>query len=229
VTGSCPMCARQLASDMRYCPYCGIRVGEGGASPGTLQMTPPSPYGGMPYPMAFPGAYPYPMMYPPPYRPVTQKRVFGITGGILLIVGGSLQLIPALVLILGWWSDDLLVMTIGLVDIMAFALSIAGAVAAFKRAWRVLALIGPAFLLGASVVTALEIPEFMLMVMPLAILSLIFMALGFGDMRQEGWPGYGVPMPGGVVPPFGVASRVPPGQAPTGGDSPVEGFRPGRT
>jgi len=227
VTGSCPMCARQLASDMRYCPYCGIRVGEGGASPGTLQMTPPSPYGGMPYPMAFPGAYPYPMMYPPPYRPITQKRVFGITGGILLIVGGSLNLIPAIVFLFGWWDDDLLVMTIGLLDMMAFGLAVAGAVAAFKRTWRVLALIGSAFLLGASIVTAIVMPEFTLIILPLAILSLIFMGLGYGDMRQEGWPGYGSAMPGGVVSPFGVPSQVPPSRSDPI-EVPVEGMHPGR-
>ena len=203
------MCARELASDMRYCPYCGIRVGEGGAPPGTLQMAPPSPYGQSPYPMPYPGAYPYPMMYPPYYRPITQKRVFGITGGVLLIVAGAIMLIPGFVLLFDWWDPDLITTTAGLVDVIAFALAIAGAVAAFKRSWRVLAPVGAAFLIGACIVTAIEMPEFMIIVAPIGVISLVFMGLGYGEMTHEAWPGYGQAGPGALPSPFGTPAQAP--------------------
>jgi len=208
---------------MIFCPFCGLRVGEGPVAPSQVQMGGPQPapypYGAWPYPlqmppMAFPG-YPYPYTYPYMRPPTNQRRALAIAGGILLIIGGSFALFIGIVFAFetGWidyagW--------ISFMNITAFCLSIVGAVAAFKRFWRLMALIGPAFLVAASIVSFADTGFFAVLVMVLGVLSLVFMAVGYNEMTPAPWPGWSQGLPGMSYVPSGPAMHV----SPLGGGGP---------
>jgi len=200
-----------------FCPFCGMRVGEGPVAPTQVQMggpvpaSSPSPYGSWPYPlqqmpqMPYPG-YPYPFAYPYMRPPMNQRRALAITGGILLVIGGSFALFIGIVFALetGWLDAA---GWISLINITAFCLSIVGAVAAFKRFWRLMALIGPASLMAAGIIALAEIGVFALIPLVLGILSLTFMAVGYNEMTSVPWPGWSQ---GAVGLPYAQAGTVQP-------------------
>ena len=207
-----------MGQGMVFCPFCGLRVGEGPVAPSQVQMggpqPPPSPYGSWPYPlqqmpqMPFP-AYQYPYPYPYARPPVTQRRALAIAGGILLIIGGSFALFIGIVFAFETgWNDS--AGWISIINITAFSLSIVGAIAAFKRFWRVMALIGPAFLVAAGIVALLDTMFFTIILLVLGILSLVFMAIGYNEMAQVPWPGWSQGAPGAPYAPQGVAPQLHP-------------------
>ena len=207
-----------MGQGMVFCPFCGLRVGEGPVAPSQVQMggpqPSPSPYGSWPYPlqqmpqMPFP-SYPYPYPYPYMRPPMTQRRALAIAGGILLIIGGSFALFIGIVFAFETgWNDS--AGWISIINITAFSLSIVGAIAAFKRFWRVMALIGPAFLVAAGIVALLDTMFFTIILLVLGILSLVFMAIGYNEMTQVPWPGWSQAAPGAPYAPQGVAPQLHP-------------------
>jgi len=203
---------------MVFCPFCGLRVGEGPVAPSQVQMggpqPAPAPYGSWPYPLPqmpqtpFPG-FQYPYAYPYMRPPLNQRRALAIAGGILLIIGGSFALFVGIVFAFQVSFLD----SAGIISIMnitAFCLSIVGAVAAFRRFWRLMALIGPAFLVAAAVVALIDLGLFAVLLLVLGILSLVMMAVGYNEMAPAPWPGWSQGTPGmGYIPP-GAAQQVSP-------------------
>jgi hypothetical protein len=220
-----------MGEGMSFCPFCGLRVGEGPVAPSQVQMggPPPSPapYGSWPYPLQqmpqapFPG-YPYPYASPYGRTPINHRRALAIAGGILLIIGGSFALFVGIVFAFETdWNDS--AGWISIMNITAFCLSIVGAIAAFRRFWRLMALVGPAFLVAASIVSLIDIGLFAVLLLVLGILSLVFMAIGYNEMTPAPWPGWSQGAAGmGYIPP-GSAQQV----SPFGGGDP--GGRTGRS
>ena len=119
------------------------------------------------------------------------------------------------------WNDS--AGWISIMNITAFCLSIVGAIAAFRRFWRLMALVGPAFLVAASIVSLIDIGLFAVLLLVLGILSLVFMAIGYNEMTPAPWPGWSQGAAGmGYIPP-GSAQQV----SPFGGGDP--GGRTGRS
>jgi hypothetical protein len=155
----------------------------------------PSPYGQWPSPagptpstaaQCQPGPYPYPYPYAPPparwpYGPMTLGRGVGIAGGIMLLMGGSLILMMGIVYLLWWWQAGL----VGMLDVAAFAVCIVGAVSAFKRWYRPLALLAPCFLAFTAIMSMSIDEETGWLVLPFASISLALMLMGFQEMRPD--------------------------------------------
>jgi len=205
-----------MGEGMVFCPFCGLRVGEGPVAPSQVQMggmggppAAPSPYGSWPYPLQqmppapFPG-YQYPYAYPYMRPPINPRRALAIAGGILLIIGGSFALFIGIVFAFETdWLDSAAFLSI--INITAFCLSIVGAIAAFKRFWRLMALIGPAVLIVAGIVALADTDFFALLLLVLGIVSLVFMGVGYNEMTPVPWPGWSQGAPG--------MSYIPPGSA----------------
>jgi hypothetical protein len=88
--------------------------------------------------------------------PMTQKRGLALAGGILAIIGGVFALIGAIVAFwaLSWVGDFYagLFLIFGLAFIVAFPLSIIGAVACFRMRGRVWAMVGALMVLLSGAV-----------------------------------------------------------------------------
>ncbi len=185
----------------------------------TIQMVPPSPspYGHWPDPSgpapstassfqpATPGQ-PQPYPYPPPYsrwpfRPVTLGRGLGIAGGIMLLIGGGLIMVAAFIYLMWWFRGAFL----GMLDVAAFILCVAGAISAFRRWHRPLALFAPGFLIFASIMSMGLLEELGLICLPFACISLALMLMGFSEMRPDR-PGQEAPAQVPAVASYGAAA-----------------------
>ena len=194
----CPFCGTPLREGYRYCFRCGSPVT--GAPPGGQ---PPAVGGAISF--GAPPAMPYfPMPMPYPRRPVSTARVSAVAGGILLLIAVSLTFIVALVYITDYavtwdeWTDeevtDWAIVALGAYDIIAASIALVSAVCAFMLATFPLAIVGPTMLLFSGIVDLFEGIVGGIIIIPLSVLGLVFIAMalpGFramADLRRQSGP-----------------------------------------
>jgi len=186
----CPLCGTPLREGYSYCFRCGSPVAgasAGGRSPtamgGTISFGAPPV---MPY-------YPMPMAYPRP--PVSTSRISAVAGGILLIIAVSITFIVALIYITDYavtwdeWFDtrtyDWAILTLGAYDIVSASLGLVSAICAFLLAAFPIALLGPILLLFTGVADLFEGVVGGVIIIPLAVLSVGFIAMGWPGFRAQ--------------------------------------------
>jgi hypothetical protein len=208
----CDNCGRQLREGMSFCPGCGVPIGKPGGPPmGHEPVAPPAagnPMGG-PYPAMYPMPYapspymPGPMMYPPP---ISAKRAAAIGGGVIMIVSGGLSLIASLIFLIdSWWVTDLW-LPLGILNIVAFTLSIVGAIGIFRRSWHVVIVVSMIVILVVSIASVYDLTFFAIIIMILAIVTVVLVAVSWSDTRAGPMVAY---QPYPIVQPMGVGAPPP--------------------
>jgi hypothetical protein len=129
----CPNCYREVLGGLSHCPHCRT----------PLTQDYPS------YPQAYQVSQVGQPMYAQGYGPMVdpQKRGFAIAGGVLVIIGGVFALIGAIgsFFILSWIGDGDyagLFVIYGIIFLIAFPLSIIGALSCFRMKGRMWAMWG---------------------------------------------------------------------------------------
>ena len=203
MAGACPNCGRQLREGMNFCPGCGMSQ-QGAATP------PMAPTTAGPYPPVYPMPYmPPPFMYPPT---MTGRRATDIAGGIVMLVTGCLCLISALIFFFdSWWFSDLW-LPLGILNVVAFALSIVGAIGVFRRSWHVVIVVAMIVLLVVSLASLYDMGYFGVLILALAIVTVVLLAVSWSDTRagrMAFYPPFPMMQPMGMgAPPPVMAPRV---------------------
>ena len=198
---ACPNCGRQLMDGMNFCPGCGIPR-QGAAAP-PMAAAPAGPYPPV-YPMP---NMPPPIMYP---SPITAMRATAIAGGVVMLVTGGLCLIVALIFLLdSWWFSDMW-LPLGILNMVAFSLSIVGAIGVFRGSWHVVIVVSMISILVVSIASLYDMEAFGVLVLVLAIVTVVLVAVSWSDTRGGRMPFY-PPFP--MMPPMG-AGAPPPAMAP---------------
>jgi hypothetical protein len=186
---------------MNFCPGCGM--------PQQGVTTPPmAPATAGPYPPVYPMPYmPSPFMYPPP---ITGRRATAIAGGIVMLVTGGMCLIAGLIFLLdSWWMTDMW-LPLGILNMVAFSLSIVGAIGVFRRSWHVVIVVAIIVLLVVSIASMYDLGFFAVFILALAIVTVVLVAVSWSDTRA-GRMAFYPPFP--MMPPMG-AGAPPPFMAP---------------
>ena len=214
----CPRSSTKLAEGMNFCPRCGTPQG-GGAVPAAAPAPTMVPPGGdpmaSPYPPVYPMPYmPSPFMYP---APITAKRAMAVAGGIMMIIAGGFLLIGSLVFFIdGQWMFGDRWLLLGIIDVLAFVLSLLGAVGIFRRSWPVLIVGSMTTLMVASIVSLYDLEAFGLMILVFCIVTIVLVAVAWSDMRIGRMSPYPPFQPFPMMPPMGPGVP-PPGAAPPTG------------
>lgn len=210
---TCPNCQRELRDGMNFCPGCGLPLheatGQGPTSGREGSMHFPGPALG-PYPMPYmPGSYPY-------ATPMSSRRAAGVAGGVLMIITASFVFLGGLVYIIeSWWSDAWLFMAS--LSMLSFALAIVGAIGAFRRTWRLLALISCILMVVTAILSLFDLSGLAFITLTLASISTVLIAVSWPQFKEH------LTVPGAYMPwyPGPMAGMVPPwGPPPAWGGSP---------
>lgn len=185
MTIACPGCGSEIDADMNFCPYCGRDTGgvpHPAAAPALPATAVPS-YAAGPQMAGYPGVYPvYPMPYPYYAPPPSGGRILAIVGAVILIIDGILAGMMGLILV--WIEEDV---AIGVALIVGCALAITSSISVFIAKLPILSLLGPFSLIAAGLMVAgpFDVPEIGLIGMFLAVLALVFILVGFKDLRAR--------------------------------------------
>ena len=140
-------------------------------------------------------------MYPMPYpyyggTGISGGRILGVIGAVILLIDAILAGMLGLVVMA--FEEDL---AVGSALVLGCALAIASTVSVLSAKVPVLSLLGPFALVAAGIMVAgpFDVPEIGLIGTFLAALALVFILLGFKDLRARAEMRYHMPA---VVPPY---------------------------
>lgn len=177
----CRNCGRALREGMKFCPSCGLPVGESG---------PPAPVGGREGTLRFsaPGQPPYPMpaFYPPPMYmgQLTGRRVGAVAGAVILLVSGLFAFLAGLIYIFESWFQWVYWLVMGLLCFLGFAFSILALIAVVRRTWRFLVPIACVLLVLSGVLSLVDFLGFAFLILVTAIVGTVLVGASWGQFHE---------------------------------------------
>ena len=193
----CPSCQGLVGAGMSFCPTCGAPSGDQAGATYVQDSAPQPQYATFtPPPMATaPMAYPTPYPYYYARPPMTGFRMASMAGGIILIIDSILAGMLGIIMMFEWSF------LLGILLIVGLAMGIVGAVSVFLIRLPILGIIGACVLIAGGFVAIFSWwwggLVFGIIGLIMAIISLVLILVGWGDMQQKALQrdGYGMNAP----------------------------------